>query len=130
MRFSFALIFLIMTSMATGCVTQNEHGICEDNTDIMWTTPKSKEVSSVPIDGAYTATTRSKRRTFRAMLDNIGQALPMRRPVSLRRAFIRIRPQNLTQSWMVAARTSVPATRISTTPSGADTVPGSTRRNF
>ena len=28
--------------MATGCVTQNEHGICEDNTDIMWTYTKEQ----------------------------------------------------------------------------------------
>ena len=62
--------------MATGCVTQNEHGICEDNTDIMWTYTKSKEVSSVPIDGAYTATTLSRRQTYRAMWGNIGQAQP------------------------------------------------------
>ena len=42
MRFSVALIFLVMTSMTTGCVTQNEHGICEDNTDIMWTYTKEQ----------------------------------------------------------------------------------------
>ena len=42
MRLVSAFIFLIFTVMTTGCVTQNEHGICEDNTDIMWTYTKEQ----------------------------------------------------------------------------------------
>ena len=42
MRLVSAFIFLIFTVMTTGCVTQNEHGICDTNTDIMWTYTKEQ----------------------------------------------------------------------------------------
>ena len=42
MRLISAFIFLILTVMTTGCVTQNEHGICDTNTDIMWTYTKEQ----------------------------------------------------------------------------------------
>ena len=61
----------------------------------------------------------------------IGQywpALPMRRPASLRPAFIRIQPTNLTLSSMAAVRMSVPPTRISMTQSDGDTALGDTRK--
>ena len=42
MRLVSAFIFLILTVLTTGCVTQNEHGICDTNTDIMWTYTKEQ----------------------------------------------------------------------------------------
>ena len=33
---------LVIAFISTGCVTQNEHGICEGNADIMWTFTKEQ----------------------------------------------------------------------------------------
>ena len=72
MRFSFALIFLIMTSMATGWRLKMNTASAKRIIPISCgPTPKSK-VSSVPIDGACNHTIEG--RTFRAMLDNIDES--------------------------------------------------------